>query len=184
MSDSTDRWFLKCCAFTFPQEGEFYADPRGGPTNLGVTQAELNAFRVDNHLRPLAVEDLDVDGAKAIYLVDYYWRAQCEKLGDWRLAVAIFDAAVNCGVYEATKLLQAALGLDTDGMFGPRTQVALRQVKDFTAVVLQVLLKRDEFYEAINDPRFTNGWLARVDKLAHYLELDGPWAALKKLTTV
>jgi lysozyme family protein len=174
--------FARCCAFTFPEEGGNFADPRGGPTNLGVRQIELDEFRRRNGLGPMKVAALERDGATSIYYVDYYWRAHCDELGDWRLAVVMFDAAVNCGVNAATRLLQVALGLTLiDGEFGPATEAALANQQmaqgadHFTPLVLDCLRGRDRYYHAIKDPRFTKGWLERVDDLAEYVGLAAEW---------
>src|SRR5690606_17614312 len=56
-----------------------------------------------------------------LYHRDYWIPAGCHKLRS-AAAMAHFEAAVNCGVGTAVRLLQKAIGVTADGAFGPITQ--------------------------------------------------------------
>jgi lysozyme family protein len=73
--------------------------------------------------------DLDIAGltlaqAQEIYRRDYWDRAGCPDMSP-RLALAVFDAAVNNGVGRAVRWVQGAVGVTVDGSYGPQTRAAV-----------------------------------------------------------
>lgn len=60
------------------------------------------------------------------------------------MAVAVFDCAVNQGVGIAVRLLQVALGVEADGVLGPKTVAAAHRAGDLG--VWLFLLERAKRY--------------------------------------
>lgn len=90
------------------------ADP-GGETRYGISK---RAYPNED------IKNLTLERAKAIYLADYWRRADCDSLpADVRFDV--FDMAVNSGVGAAIKCLQSAAGVTADGVIGPKTLSAV-----------------------------------------------------------
>jgi lysozyme family protein len=102
---------------------------------------------------------------KEFYYKNYY--KPFEKVKNEKIRNILFESAVNLGVKQAVKLAQKALGLEADGILGPKTLEALNKVnpenfiKDFT-------LLRIAFYTnlANKNPRrynlYLRGWINRT----------------------
>ncbi len=84
-------------------------------TRFGVSAAAYPALDIPN---------LTLAGAQAIYRRDYWDRVRGDALPP-RLALLVFDAAVNNGVGRAVRWLQAAVGVGADGVPGPATFAAV-----------------------------------------------------------
>ena len=98
-------------AVTLQWEGGYSndADDPGGPTCLGITQKEYNAWRAE-HGQPLqSVRWITHDEAKAIYKNKYWDAINCDSLPAG-LDLAAFDCAVNNGIGRAKQWLPLANG--------------------------------------------------------------------------
>lgn len=144
-----------------------YADvehDRGGRTNHGVTEAVFHDYlrSVGAPIRP--VRDIRMDEVEAIYHRDYWTAAMCDAL-PWPVSLAVFDAAVNHGVWRAKRLLQEALCVKVDGIIGPVT-LAAAEAADPRRLVNDLLWLRVALYrELAEDPSqlvFLRGWLGRM----------------------
>ncbi|MCU7934139.1 MAG: peptidoglycan-binding protein [Candidatus Thiodiazotropha sp. (ex Dulcina madagascariensis)] len=138
-------------------EGGYANDPadRGGATRFGISQTAHPT---------LDIERMSPEDARAIYRDDYWDRVHCDALPG-RLAVALFDAAVNHGPRRAVTLLQQTLGVSVDGINGPVTQAAAHAAGADT--LIDYLTSRARFYTDITlaestQSRFLNGWLRRL----------------------
>ena len=105
---------------------------------------------------------------KSIYHLDYWVAGKCDAL-PWPASMAHFDACVNHGIRNASKLLQRAAGVQDDGKIGPKTLAAVDKA-DPVELVNGMLWKRLAFYEAIvlHRPKmkvFLLAWLSRVNDL-------------------
>lgn len=78
-----------------------------------------------------------------IHHCDYWRKAGCDGL-PFALAVAVFDAAVMHSVHRAVVLLQQALGVVADGIYGVATQAAARAC-DVPETLLAFLSRRAVF---------------------------------------
>ncbi|SRR6266576_3755227 len=101
-------------------------DP-GGATNWGISQ---RAWEQLYHKLPYAgfpssVRDLIKDQAKVVYQNEYYILVHGDML-PVGVALVLFDSAVNQGVGTAIRILQRALGVVDDGIWGSKTEGALR----------------------------------------------------------
>lgn len=152
-------------------EGGFvdHPDDPGGATNFGITQKTYDAWRSDRGLMLVPVRYISHAEVEAIYRERYWQAARTDDLPA-PLRLLHFDAAVNCGVENAVKFLQRALGVKADGMFGPITLGALQRAQ-VSSLAHDLLWERLRYYHAIagrhrpdgRDLRaFLLGWLGRV----------------------
>lgn len=142
------------------------SDP-GGRTRYGISQAAYP----DLHIATLTREQ-----AAEIYRRDYWGAIRGDEL-PLRIAVPIFDHAVNAGVEPAIRLLQAVVGVTVDGKIGPQTIAAARS-KDRQGGELGVALadERLAFYRGLVQRKpgmvvFARGWQRRVLRVMRVAEL-------------
>ncbi len=72
----------------------------------------------------LDIASLTLDDAQGIYRRDYWDAIEADTLPA-KIALIVFDAAVNCGPARAAKWLQHAVGASMDGIIGPATLRAI-----------------------------------------------------------
>lgn len=149
-------------------EGGYANHPadRGGPTNFGVTQTTYDVYRASIGESRREVRDITQAEVGDIYRRSYWERAHCDDLPS-PLDAVHFDAAVNHGPRVAVKLLQRALGLADDGIFGPVTQAAAQHATS-PSVLSRYLAARLRLYADIvardaSQQVFLRGWLKRLD---------------------
>jgi lysozyme family protein len=129
------------------REGGFVNHPsdRGGPTNYGITQATLQAWRgravSEEDVRALSVEEAS-DIYRARYLAPFTDVAEA-------LRAQVVDIAVNSGVGRARALLSAA------------------QQQNQRPVAVQLVIERLRFYARLVEKRpsqavFLPGWINRA----------------------
>lgn len=166
-------------------EGGLTNDPadRGGITNYGIS------LRFAQSTKNKALLDVDKDGdidaddirkltkEQAIKIYKMYFWDKPFKLDEEpsdKVALILFDAAVNHGNGGAVSLTQKALNsmgykLDVDGLIGPKTLGALRSA-DPDKFVDAFLSVREKYYYAIvaknsSQKVFLKGWLNRIASL-------------------
>lgn len=142
-------------------EGDFSdhpADP-GGQTRFGVTEAVAREFGYQGDMR-----QLPVDLAKQVYLQRYWKPISADDLPPG-IRYIMFDAAVNSGPRQAALWLQRALGVEADGIIGPKTLKAA-YAQDVNALRMRLLAQRLRFMTGLtNWPAFSRGWARRVADL-------------------
>lgn len=153
--------FLRALLRTLQWEGYESDDPHdpGGFTRYGISQRAHPG--VD-------VRALTLDGAAEIYWHDYWDELQLDDLTPGA-AAAMFDAAVNLGPQQATRLAQRAVnalggGLVVDGRWGPATAAGVRAQGDRFAIALAGVRAAHYVGLAERHPRFRRylvGWLRR-----------------------
>ena len=86
-------------------------DPR---TNKGITQPEFDEFRRKNNLESKDVKDITTDEAMEIYKKEYWDKIQGDKLyaRNPKLAIMLFDAAVNNGLGGANGMVKSVISTD------------------------------------------------------------------------
>ena len=158
------------------REGGFvnHVNDRGGPTNFGVTQRTLAAWR-GHDVSVDDVRNMTADEARNIYRTAYYTRPKIDQIPEL-LQPIMFDMSINHGPGTAIKLLQQVLNdtgntCSADGGIGDETiacaQAATQEVGD---LLIQKLVKqRIAFYNAIvlgDDSQrvFLRGWLNRANE--------------------
>lgn len=125
------------------------ADP-GGETNFGISKRSYPDVDVAN---------LTQDGAKAIYLRDFW-----NPVGDADPAIKfqVFDFAVNSGISTAIRKLQAAIGVADDGHWGPLSAAKLAAT-DKNDVLMRFIAQRLRFWTSLSTwPSFGKGWANRA----------------------
>ena len=130
------------------------SDP-GGETMWGVTaDVALDA----GYVGPM--RDMPVEVAKQIY-AEKYWLTAFDRL-PYKVAFALFDAAVNSGVGQAVRWLQRSLHVADDGKLGPITLSTAIQA-DPEALLLAFTGERLDFMTRLSTwPTFGRGWSRRI----------------------
>ncbi len=155
--------------------GDRYTDlpaDMGGPTKFGVTRATLSQWRG----KPCWAEDvagLTELEARAIYRNLFIVRPRFDQITDPRLRVLVIDTGVNSGPTAAVSMLQRALGVADDGIFGPKTWAALAAApagRTFACMCAE----RVRFYGRLVTRRpgqavFASGWANRVAEFIEQL---------------
>lgn len=154
--------FKASLAAVLKAEGGNDDDPQdhGGRTSRGITQREYDAWRAEHSLLRQDVWKASQQDIEAIYHEEY-WDPHCDILpigADFLL----FNMAVNAGPFRGAKILQKALGVNPDGRIGPMTREAIRAA-DPTKLIEDYSAQSRAFYLGLHQPRFTKGWLNRVE---------------------
>ena len=162
--------FDDCLAIVLGNEGGVSANPidTGGLTNMGVTQTVYDAYRTQNGLPLQPVHFVTLAEASSIYLASYWTPARCSYLPE-PVDLCVFDAAVNSGVYRASRLLQQCVGTAQDGVIGAKTLAAAAQIDPVT-LAGDYCTARTAFVQGIvaaNPPQriFLNGWINRINHI-------------------
>lgn len=158
---ATSNRFQICLPFTLKQEGGNSNDPHdpGGRTHKGIIQREYDKYRQSKGL-PLQSDYLMSDGEVQDIYFNQYWLPYCPDLAPG-LDLSFFDNAVNEGPFRAIVLLQRALAVHDDGIFGPATAAAIGP--DVRSLILRYAQARENFYTSLSTFKyFGKGWLSRV----------------------
>ena len=169
--------FDKAFEYTMPFEGwDAYTndpDDKGGATKYGITIGTLKAIRFDvdgdGQITEHDVQMLTLDDAHKIMREKYWDAIQADKIESERIAIKLFDCAVNMGPSRATKIAQEALndlrcGLVVDGLMGPKTLSSLNGT-DEDVFFLFLVARLEQFYTGLNQRKFLKGWLRRARTL-------------------
>lgn len=138
----------------FKHEGglvEHPSDP-GGLTKYGISQRSYPRLDIRN---------LTKEQAKDIYKRDYWDKIKGDLLPAG-ISTLVFDSAVNQGTLRATMFLQKALGVEADGIIGPRTVAAASRanLRDFA---VKFGAERALHYAKLPTfPIFGRGWMRRL----------------------
>ena len=145
-------------------EGGYVNDPRdpGGETNWGVTKRTAQANGYTGNMKTMTRQQ-----AYEIYRRAFWLRYNCEQMPD-AVAYQFFDAAVNHGFGNASRMLQRAVGVLDDGIIGKYSLEAINRnpISD-TLMVLNG--ERLNFYTRLKSfDRFGKGWVNRVAQNLRY----------------
>lgn len=147
-----------------------HPDDPGGETNWGVTVGVARDAGYSGSMRSMTREQ-----AIEIYR-KLYWKP-VEAMGlPYALQFQVFDATVNHGIRNAISLLQRAVGVPDDGIFGPVTQEAVRKAflqEGDVPLAIAFNQKRLRFYTSLRTFNvFGKGWTNRVADNLDYLHQD------------
>lgn len=161
--------------FVLSEEGGYVNNihDSGGATNHGVTQATYDLWRDSVHQPHQDVQLITDAEVRTIY-ENNYWEPSRAQTMHSPLDVTHMDWSVNHGISGAIKTLQAALGVEADGLFGKETASALA-IADPVEISQTYNQLRREWYKnrIVQKPDqqiFLAGWLGRVDRLEAYCE--------------
>ena len=135
--------FNACVNFVFDREGRVYennSDDPGGETKFGISKKSYPDINIEN---------LTEDQAAAIYYRDYWTPMMCDKY-EPRLALALFDTAVNNGVGTAQILLA-----DFNGVVPTAEQFLFKRLRRY----FNIVQKNPKMAVWLDD------WLLRVLKI-------------------
>jgi len=139
------------------------ADPgnwTGGKVGAGVLKGTKYGIAANSYPK-LDIRNLTLDQAKAIYKRDYWDRVKGDQLPA-RLAFHVFDMAVNSGVSRGVKILQETVGVNQDGLIGPKTLAAVAAMDTPTAI-MYYNANRINFYTSLKTfSTFGRGWMNRI----------------------
>ena len=142
-------------------------DDNGGATNKGITQATYNEFRQSHGLENNDVKDINDSEVSAIYQ-GFYISCGADKVSEInpKLATELFDFAINAGPTQAIKTLQKSINIFSDGIMGPATLNAIRNIIDQSNASKNFALQRIAFYFKLVQMKPTNkqflmSWLSR-----------------------
>jgi lysozyme family protein len=132
------------------------AQDHGGATHWGVTDAEATRHGFN-------VQSLTVDQAKQIFK-DGYWKF--DPVTDQRVATKMLDMVVNFGNYGGARLIQSAVGVTRDGIFGPATIAAVNAIDPDTLLEKLSLAAGDHYVDIVTANTsqivFLKGWIRRA----------------------
>ena len=149
-------------------EGGYVNDPRdpGGETNWGITKRTAQANGYQGSMRAMTREQ-----AYKIYYSAFWLRYQCDKMPE-AVAYQFFDAAVNHGLGNASRMLQRAVGVVDDGVIGNMTIAAIKKMA-ISDVIMRLNAERLEFYCKLSTfATFGKGWVRRVAGNLKYGAID------------
>ena len=150
--------FETAIAFVLNEEGGYTNDPKdpGGETNFGISKRSHPQVDIKN---------LTIEEAKSIYRYLYWDTCRCESLPP-KLALAVFDSAVNQGAGTAIKMLQAAVGTIQDGIIGPAT-IERANYADVNSIMARFMTERVMRYTlSTSFPIYGRGWISRTMRVA------------------
>jgi lysozyme family protein len=162
--DGAEARFRACLAVVLKHEGGWVmhpADP-GGMTMLGITQRTLSEW-LGRPATEKEIRALTPEAVAPIYRKRYWQAIRGDDLPPG-LDLAVFDLAVNSGPGRAAKMLQAVLGVDPDGVIGPKTLRRLDDMRHLGGALAETLCdERMAFLRSLEHwPVFGAGWSARV----------------------
>lgn len=167
MSNST-LTFLQIFNRLIGHEGGYVNDPRdpGGETNWGITKRTAQANGYHGNMRAMTREQ-----AFKIYQSAFWVRYQCDKMPS-AIAFQFFDAAVNHGLGNASRMLQRAVGVADDGIIGSMTLAAVKKMA-ISDVIMHLNAERLEFYTKLGHfATYGKGWVRRVAGNLKYGAMD------------
>jgi len=159
--------FIRAKNFTLSEkvEGEFSQDPKDPGNWTGGEPGKGDLIGTKFGISAAQYPTLDIplmrfEDAVRIYERDY-WQPICGDSLPPRLAICVFDTAVNQGIGTAAKLLQSVVGAHVDGIIGPATIAAVRRF-DQDDVIVDFLTARLQRYVKLKDyGTYGKGWMRR-----------------------
>jgi len=139
--------------------GNKLPDGRAGCTNLGVTQANWEAF-VGHPCTWDNMKALTAETVAPFYKRKYWDIVHGDDLPTG-LDYLVFDFAVNAGAGRSIKTLQTAIGVTADGALGPLSVSAINNIS-VKQLIERFTDAKEKFYKSLNNATYEKGWLART----------------------
>ena len=168
--------FLACWPNTLAQEAPFpkdWSNPHnfsndpgdpGGKTMDGIIQTEYDHYCRTHGLPQVDVRNITKDQGQDIYYNEF-WLPHCPNV-PVGLDLQLFDANVNEGIGEGVRILQVALGVKNDGIWGPATEGAINAIKNLMNVIELFTARRKVVYrETSGFDRFGGDWIRRATEI-------------------
>lgn len=165
-------------------EGDKYTDnPRdnGGPTKYGITLRTYNDLfgnLFELNADPVVIQSMTRETARSIYKTFFWYRMNLDRVGVThpKIALIIFDQAVNRGIFGVTRMIQNAINdvykqkvLVEDGVFGEKTLIEIAKLTE-EQLGVQIFKNSQLSYVRIvkNSPEqieFLEGWIKRTHSI-------------------
>lgn len=150
-------------------------DDAGGPTKFGVTLKTLSVGLRMLLGRPTTVEDvknLTEAQARHIYQLMFIQGPGFYKINDGMVKLLAVDSGTHHGPKRAIDWLQEIVGVQVDGILGPKTEEAINKA-DATMVYKRLLARRVRFMGALieekrRQAKYAGGWF---DRAARFIEM-------------
>lgn len=157
--------FRKALEYTLNEEGGYVNNPNdpGGVTNFGVTQRVWEEW-VGHPVDEKTMVALTTTAVAPLYKKKYWDRVRGDDLPDG-VDLIVFDTAVNSGPGRAIKFLQACVGVDVDGAFGPKTLAAVQRADDQKLIVDYAKRRLSFLTDLPTWDVFGKGWSGRVARV-------------------
>lgn len=173
-SVKNEKRIEKCLEYIFSVEGGYSNHPndKGGATRYGIIESEARRHGYKGDM-----EKFPKDKAKDIYIKDYYYKNNIDKITDDRVALSIFDWSVNSGgsKKQIQKVLNEKYGfnLAVDGIIGKNTLKAINSVNS-DSLLKDIKKAQLGYYDYLvqKDPKnksFHEGWYNRVEKKEKFI---------------
>lgn len=160
----------------FTHEGGYQNHPgdRGNWTSgrVGVGELKGTKYGISAMTYPhLEIIDLSYAEAKEIYKREWWDTLGMQRFPE-ALRFQLFDAAINHGMYNTTKILQRAVGVAPDAIIGPKTLAAVNGA-GVSDLLINFLAERLQFMTQISTwNRFGKGWARRIAANLRYAAKD------------
>lgn len=136
------------------------ADP-GGATMKGITLVVYRNWKRNPHLTKDDLKNISDQDVYDLYKQLYWDKIHGDDLPAG-IDYAVFDSAVNMGVGRASKLIQEAVGVTSDGVLGPASLSAIQKA-DTKELIEKFSHLKESFYRSLATfQTFGKGWLNRV----------------------
>jgi lysozyme family protein len=146
---------------TLHNEGGFVNNPadRGGPTNMGITQADMP----DVDIKAISIAQAET------YYLEHFWKKFYSQIEDQNIANKLFDMGFLFGVGTATIFLQTCLNVEpTDGVVGQHTLDAINAAEPVSLLTaFKSILVTHALGIGAKDPsqrQFVKGWINRINQ--------------------
>lgn len=177
----TESNYVACFDISLAQECPFPKDwgnlrnfsdtpgDSGGATMCGVTQREYDVWR--KRQGELTQDVRKITRSEAMVLEHQsYWLPHCGLLPNG-LDLQHFDTSLNEGPHAALLILQDALNVQADGVWGPITQAAITQGNTINIVQRYTLARHAAYLRIIaahpRDEKFEKDWLRRAQQIGN-----------------
>jgi lysozyme family protein len=162
---ATSVRFQACMPFILQEEGGYSNDSHdpGGMTMNGIIQREYDTYRKAHGEPTQWVKNIAPAERDEIYWTSY-WMPHCPTL-PVGLDLSYFNIAVNGGPTRATSLLQSALNITSDGIWGDNTAAAIAAIDDVVTAINTFAVDEKAWYRRLrNFKYFGTDWLGRAER--------------------
>ncbi len=149
-------------------EGGIGREANGQEVSEGIDQSSYDLFCAHRGVPTMPVWNLTPEEIQNFYVLEYIAPLLCDQLPEG-LDFCLFQAAVNIegagNRGEAVKMLQLCVGAIPDGIMGPETLAAVKQVFDVKKLISLFLDQQASYYEKLNaemPDAPIRGWLDRI----------------------
>lgn len=157
--------FPECLEHVLKSEGGFsnHKEDPGGMTNLGVTKKVWEEW-VGHPVTEQDMRSLTHEQVAPLYKKRYWDAVRGDDLPTG-VDLCVFDCAVNAGVTRAIRFLQQTIGVEKDGIIGPKTLEAVAETNP-VVIIRDFCAQREFHYKSLQTfPVFGKGWMARLDRV-------------------